>query len=283
VYGGSLPVVIFLFIVFNLLFWSAIWAFIMAMKTDPGAIPKTPRWIKADFGIPKDVEERFKALLENRDSEPDSKENVDLVRSLPVVERKKKDAQYRYCSTCNIYKPDRAHHCRVCDRCVLRMDHHCPWIANCVGFYNYKFFLLFLFYNILSAVFILGAMFRRLMFVFRPVLDWGWWAWHDLFVILGYLFCLFIAIVLTIFAVFHIKLTLNAMTTIELREKHDVIPNKHQFDVAHKKFDRGPLGNWIHIFGPGYLWPFPVQVRGEGEGTYDSTTGNIPPEDKCCC
>jgi len=284
VYGGSFPVVIFVFVLFNLFFWHCIWSFIMAMVTDPGAIPLEPRWKKAEFGIPKEVEERFVALLENRDDEPGRKENVDLVKSLPVVERKKKDAQYRYCVACSIYKPDRAHHCRQCARCVLRMDHHCPWIANCVGFYNYKFFLLFLFYAILSSVYILVAMFPRLMFVFRPVLNWNYWASHDLFVILGYIFCLFVAIVLTIFLAFHIKLTLSAMTTIELREKHDIAANRHQFDVAHKKFDKGPLGNWLHVFGPCWMWFWPIPAREAGEGLYDSTTANNQyKEDRVCC
>jgi len=50
----------------------------------------------------------------------------------------------RFCRKCSAWKPERCHHCSVCGRCVLKMDHHCVWVANCVGAYNYKFFLLFL-------------------------------------------------------------------------------------------------------------------------------------------
>ncbi|OLP86703.1 tRNA (guanine(37)-N1)-methyltransferase [Symbiodinium microadriaticum] len=49
----------------------------------------------------------------------------------------------QWCASCKGYKPPRAHHCSTCGRCVLSMDHHCPWTNTCVGQINMKPFVQF--------------------------------------------------------------------------------------------------------------------------------------------
>ena len=57
------------------------------------------------------------------------------------------------CKSCYSVRPHITHHCKKCHRCVLVQDHHCPWIGNCIGAFNRKFFILYNFYAVICVVY----------------------------------------------------------------------------------------------------------------------------------
>lgn len=69
----------------------------------------------------------------------------------------------KWCKKCENYKPERAHHCRVCDVCVLQMDHHCPWTNNCVGHGNTPHFIRFLCWVIFTTGYTLYQLLKRVV------------------------------------------------------------------------------------------------------------------------
>jgi len=120
-----------------------LWSYYMCVVTHPGKVP--PAWHLAMEDVERlgaaRSEEEWKSILASLASQ----------LGCQVRQRSVQNA-VRYCEKCLAIKPDRSHHCSVCEECTLKMDHHCPWVNNCVGFLNYKFFILFLLYALCYCV-----------------------------------------------------------------------------------------------------------------------------------
>ncbi|KAG2258282.1 hypothetical protein Bca52824_077576 [Brassica carinata] len=62
----------------------------------------------------------------------------------------------KFCDTCKLYRPPRASHCSICNNCVQRFDHHCPWVGQCIALRNYPFFVCFLSCSTLLCIYVLA-------------------------------------------------------------------------------------------------------------------------------
>jgi len=59
------------------------------------------------------------------------------------------------CPHCNVYRARGTFHCLMCNACVERLDHHCPWTGKCIGRRTIRYFRAFLGMLSLHIVFVI--------------------------------------------------------------------------------------------------------------------------------
>ncbi|NXW16423.1 ZDH15 Palmitoyltransferase, partial [Circaetus pectoralis] len=184
---------------------------------------------------------------------------AEIARKLPVYTRTG-NGGIRFCDRCQLIKPDRCHHCTVCAICVLKMDHHCPWVNNCIGFSNYKFFLLFLAYSLLYCLHIAATVFKYFIKYWTGELTNGRSKFHVLFL-------LFVAVMFFVSLMFlfgyHCWLVSRNRSTLEAFSApvFQNGPDKNGFNLGFVK-------NLQQVFGEEKkLWLLPI-ASSQGDGHF---------------
>ncbi|KAH1069611.1 hypothetical protein AAZX31_03G104700 [Glycine max] len=117
----------------------------MTSGRDPGIIPRNAH--PPELDEPLDINTPSMEWVNNRAP------NLKLPRVKDVLVNGH-TVKVKFCDTCLLYRPPRASHCSICNNCVQKFDHHCPWVGQCIGSRNYPFFILFISSSTLLCIYV---------------------------------------------------------------------------------------------------------------------------------
>lgn len=185
----------------------------------------------------------------------------------PDVEIADEAGASKFCQKCAAFKPPRAHHCRVCNKCILKMDHHCPWINNCVGHNNHKYFILFLVYAVTGITYCIGLLFKCFIDVVQHSMGPD-----DFLIIMGFTITatilLPVGLAILMLLCWQLWLVSKNTTSIEYedseRQKYTCKKEGKAFKYVNV-YNVGTMGNFRSVMGNGVLW-WLLPTRPEGDG-----------------
>uniref|UniRef100_A0A4W6CW02 Palmitoyltransferase n=1 Tax=Lates calcarifer TaxID=8187 RepID=A0A4W6CW02_LATCA len=215
-------------VIFHIFLTMFIWSYWKTIWSKPAGPSK--------FALPRAEKELYE-----REERAETQQEIlkKVARNLPVYTRTAGRA-IRYCDNCQVIKPDRCHHCSTCEM-----------VNNCVGFSNYKYFVLFLAYASLYCVVICATVIQYFIKFWTKQLPDTHAKFHILF--LFFVAALFFISILSLLG-YHLWLVGKNRTTIEAFRAPVFAngPDKNGFSLG---FSR----NVAEVFGDqAKYWFFPV-------------------------
>lgn len=115
-------------------------------------------------------------------------------------------------------KPERAHHCRTCKTCTLKFDHHCPWLNQCVGLGNERYFVLFMAWLSFACGVVLWSGWAVMRASMRWSTVWEYNYTPRVFVMLLYILAAVMGLALGVMAAWQIILVGRGETSVESQD-----------------------------------------------------------------